>query len=159
MANMCYFILKAVGKKKDLNEFNTIIGNIDEGNTSKNRHFFCVNCPNLTTLEIINKAKNDNSITEVIFSGFCNWSIYDSMCKGIGTYYNRSNSIMKTNLEDISKELNLEIEAFSEEPGCAIQEHMLFIKGDWLINDCIDYQKNKKEIKDWGIFSINKNDY
>ena len=40
MANMCYFILKAVGKKKDLNEFNTIIGNIDEGNTSKNRHFF-----------------------------------------------------------------------------------------------------------------------
>ena len=62
MANMCYFILKAVGKKKDLNEFNTIIGNIDEGNTSKNRHFFCVNCPNLTTLEIINKAKNDNSI-------------------------------------------------------------------------------------------------
>ena len=104
-------------------------------------------------------TKNDNSITEVIFSGFCNWSIYDSMCKGDGTYYNRSNSIMKTNLEDISKELNLEIEAFSEETGCAIQEHMLFIKGDWLINDCVNYQKDKKEIKNLGIFSINKNDY
>lgn len=82
-------------------------------------------------------------------TGYCAWSVYSCMFKGDYTYYDRfikenyNNKYIGfkgTTLPDESKNLNLKIEVYSEESGCAFMEHFLIDNGEILIEDCVDIE-------------------
>lgn len=112
------------------------------------------------------EAYVDRSVDEPnasYISGYCAWSVYSCMFKGDYTYYNdflkdygnRYIGFMGTTLPDESRRLNLKVEVYSEESGCAFMEHFLIDNGEILIEDCIDIEyedildENGEETGEW----------
>lgn len=66
--------------------------------------------------------------------------MYSCMFDGASTYQQKDTTGKGTTITALAKELNLDIEIFSEEPGCGFMEHFLINNcGELEINDCIDY--------------------
>lgn len=92
----------------------------------------------------VNRSEDEPNASYV--SGYCAWSVYSCMFKGKYTYYNdfitekhgKYIGFKGTTLPDESKNLNLKIEVYSEESGCAFMEHFLIDNGEILIDDCVD---------------------
>lgn len=112
------------------------------------------------------EAYVDRDLDEVnasYINGYCAWSVYSCMFKGGCTYYNdfikgydnKYIGFMGTTLPDESRRLNLKIEVYSEESGCAFMEHFLIDNGEILIEDCVDVDYEEvldekgREIGEW----------
>ena len=78
-------------------------------------------------------AAHDDDIVDVHVYLDVAWSIVSSMRE----YAGRERS-----LESETKRLNLVFEAYSSEPGCQFQEHVLIDRGDVLIDECVDYEEH-----------------
>ncbi len=72
-------------------------------------------------------------IFEVECWGDCAWSIKSSM---------REDGYRSRSLESETKRLGLVVEAYSSEPGHRFQEHILFAKGEVVVDDCVDYEEH-----------------
>lgn len=78
----------------------------------------------------------------VVIEGSCAWSVHCCMCDGEGSFYDAAKERItskSTTLKLLSKELHLEIEIFSEEPGMGFMEHYKFINGEQTIDEVADY--------------------
>lgn len=139
MPNYCNYEMKVTGIKENVEEFINIIQAdyyIDEnGHSDCDRHFWRV-----FEAEVYNTGFQDDKYFAELY-GYCAWSVYSCMCDGEYTYNGDHPNMGGTTLEIESKRLNLTIELFSDEPGCEFAEHFLFINGDWVINDCVDFQE------------------
>jgi hypothetical protein len=78
--------------------------------------------------------KREDEIVSVVGFGDCAWSV---LCSMMAEYRGANPS-----LESESERLGLVVEVYSSEPGCQFQEHMLFNKGDVVINECVDYEEH-----------------
>lgn len=139
MPNYCNYSMRVVGKETNVDEFINIIQTDyafdDNGKCSVDRHFWRV-----FEAEVTNENIKDD-IKSVIIDGYCAWSVYSCMFDGHLTYQHDHPDAKAggTTLQFESARLNLDIEVFSEEPGCAFMEHYLIRNGEIEIDDCVDF--------------------
>jgi len=94
----------------------------------------------------------------VSLSGYCAWSVMSCMFnRGFGTYmgdkdYEKSNVSKAISIDDASKELGLQIEIFSEEPGMCFSEHYFIDNGEIKCEEdteytdlCLEYYDKENE--------------
>ena len=79
---------------------------------------------------------DDNLIATQFIDGDCAWSVYCCMLPGEGSYYSDLGQLLYygTNLVELSKDLGVRIEVFSEEPGMCFQEHYLIENGKLVLD-------------------------
>ena len=58
-----------------------------------------------------------------------------------------------------SKELNVTMEAYSSEPGCAFQEHYIYNHGECLEEECVDYRELYYDTDEYSNFEAFKHEY
>ena len=154
MPNYCSYSMRITGRPEDVDFFVRELNqdyNYDNGICQDIpvgvRHFCRVFEANEYTSSIFREAVNDKY--DVILkrshvSGYCAWSVASCMMGGPCSYYNDlkiryGNNSKATTLRFESARLNLIIELYSEEPGCCFSEHIMFVNGEGIINDCVDY--------------------
>ena len=142
MPNYCNYEMKVVGKKENIEEFIKIM----------NSNY------NYRTMEFdyerhmgggVFEAEDDGirkqgDLYETIIMGDCAWSVHSCMFDDVFSYYHHfkkdyGDECRSTTIPIESQRLSLDIEIYSEEPGCCFQEHYLIMKGDVEIDDCVDY--------------------
>jgi len=80
-----------------------------------------------------------------MIDGYCAWSVYSCMFKGdgIGTYMGDATYGRKTDkaisIDEASKQLGLQIEIFSEEPGMCFSEHYYIDNGEIVCKEETQY--------------------
>lgn len=111
MANVCEFSIKVVGKEEDCVKF------CREISDPTSKHF-------LKRCEI---ASEDGSCTEteytLVIDGTCAWSLANCNAEEI--------------FSQLTEELQLKLEAFSNEYGVGIEEHYLYDNGECIYNECV----------------------
>ena len=118
MANECTFSALVTGRVENVREFLKIM----------QKHWaYGVLCEDEPQIE---DFAPDAIISEHV-EGYCRWSV---LCAMRSEYRNPS-------IESESKRLNLFVEFYSTEPGCAFQEHVFIKKGAVCIDDCVDYEE------------------
>lgn len=144
MPNICNFSMKVTGNPENVEKFIDIIqadyfirqdGTCIDFYTKQivERHFWRV-----FEAEVIDD-KTKNNVRSVIINGECAWSVFSCMCSGRGTYQSDNPGKNGTTLKKESARLHLSIEVFSEEPGCCFMEHMVYVNGKRIVDDCIDW--------------------
>ena len=140
MANNCFYSMYVKGSKENVEDFIKMIkSNYDYGTMEfeHNRHMFRVFSADEGELE----ALGDNTYG-VAIDGDCAWSVATCMLED--GYYARcknkyGDKFRGTTLVQESKNLNLEIEVFSEESGCCFQEHYVVRYGVLEVDECVDW--------------------
>lgn len=142
MANDCLFNLRAVGKKKDVKKLiNVFDADFDEktGEIPLHLHrIFYFDIENSDMDEF--NSYEDDDVINIDFVGSCAWSVYCCMFDGEFTYQKDDKTGTGTTIDRLSKDLNLDIEIFSEEIGMCFCEHFLIKHGEIIINDCKDFE-------------------
>lgn len=134
MANDCYFEMKIVGSIENVKKFEKILCAPDYSTTHLFRIFD-------VSIDHENEICGKRSVS---YSGTCAWSCSGCMLNEEYSYY-RQNSEDKnpdpnaTTIQIESERLNLGIELYSEEEGVGFQEHIFFLNGKEIKNECVDY--------------------
>lgn len=127
MANNCLFDMRITGKEDAIKEFIAMLkweGEFKENGLGRTYSFYA---------EELEKT-DIPGVYSVTGYGDCAWSVLTAMCK---EYMKEAPS-----LESETERLGLVVEVYSSEPGCCFQEHYLFVKGDTVINECVDYEEH-----------------
>ena len=149
MPNYCMYEMKVNGKMENIDKFISYLKsnynyNANPPKIDADKHLFRVFEAN-----IVEKEENDG-YPYCIINGECAWSVFSCMFSGEHTYYDlvkkdHEKDFKGTTLEECSKELELDIEVFSEEPGVGFMEHYLIKNGDVIIDDCEEYREEYNE--------------
>lgn len=118
MANECSFTMVITGRAANVREFLK---------TMRRNWAYEVICEDEPELE---DFAPDDIVSEYV-EGFCKWSV---LCAMRDEYRNPS-------VESESRKLNLFVEIYSTEIGCAFQEHVFIKKGEIVVDDCVDYNE------------------
>lgn len=140
MPNYCSYEMKVNGKKESQEKLLEIMKADYDYNTmefSADKHLF-----RIFEASLCEFSEDD----DFFISGYCAWSVYSCMMEGEHSYYNSlkerfPNEFRGTTLVELSKELDLEIEVFSEEPGCGFMEHYIIKNGELIVNKCHEYEE------------------
>lgn len=154
MPNYCNYSMRIAGRQEDVDQFvkelqtnysydDYSCSGIEEGL----RHFCRVFSADVIYDEPIKFKINGDCyimLRDITISGDCAWSVASCMTDSPTSYYRQlkneyGNRSKATTLKLESKMLNLIIEVYSEEPGCCFSEHMLYVNGRKVIDDCVDY--------------------
>lgn len=160
MANYCYFQIKAVGLKDSLLKLQEYLDASYEYKQDENGNWY-ENCKADKHLFRIYETQCEDGIEEINeneysirISGECAWSVTNCMFDEEYTDYGKwRNSVSPftfkgTTIPELSKELNLKIEIYSEETGVGFMEHYLIEDGKILIDDCVNYEEEYNEETD-----------
>ena len=186
MPNICEFTMKIVGRKKEnveklvqyLNNkyyYVTDAANHDLNEEDRKKYPFCISEGNWKLYATAEKhfyrvfdvypgdiEPVDNKWGTVVF-GDCAWSVLVCMIDSLYSYFNgNKNEPLRehaTTLENVSRDLDLDVEVVSCEPGMTFAEHILISKGAIVKDECFDYEeyclddhKSKDEAeKEYGI--------
>lgn len=121
MANNCYYEMKVQGKKSDCEEWLKRMRSYEEPN-----HFW-----RIFSSDVYEEC-GDNEDYYIKICGDCAWSL-ESCCRTSG--YSGGVDLFAVN----TKELNLRMEAYSQEEGFGFQEHYIYDKGECLAAECEDW--------------------
>ena len=124
MPNLCSYSMRVKGKKENVYEFHKRMGDYDKPN-----HLW-----RIFETDIYDECENEDGTITIDVAGSCAWSI-ESCCRASG--YSGGIDLFEVN----SRELNLEIESWSDECGCSFQEHYLYKNGECLIDDCVEWNE------------------
>lgn len=127
MANNCLFDMKITGPEEAVRELVSMLK--DEHPTASIGRVFSFDVDE----ELTERAPGKPNIISVTGIGDCAWSMYSSMRDGLGRV---------KPLDSVVENLGLAVEAYSSEPGIGFQEHLLIVKGDVKIDDCVDYEEH-----------------
>lgn len=153
MPNYCSYTMRVTGRPEDVTifvqELQTDYSYDKEGchEVPKGlRHFCRVFDANEETFTIFRERVDNKDVIlkHMYISGDCAWSVVNCMCGGPYSYYNQlkdeyGKRSKATTLAFETARLNLIVELYSEEPGGCFSEHILFVNGEEIINDCVDY--------------------
>lgn len=134
MANICSFSMYVRGKSEDIQSFYDAMrqnGNIYMGRGADAQLIM-----------------EDDGYARI--EGWCKWSIKSalidnavSMRTNPGMWWFGDNvdasKIEFVTLDEACEKWNLDMEVYSEEPGCCFQEHYMFIDGYMVLEECVDY--------------------
>lgn len=129
MANNCYFEMKIKGENRD--RLHAILDYKDD---------------EYILARVFSVDVVDDTGDTLFLCGDCAWSVYSCMCgEGNGSYYKPdeeerdSEGRLLVNMAFLTKELNLEVEIISDEPGMRFSEHYYYKNGEAIIDDCVEY--------------------
>lgn len=122
MANNCFYTMKIKGSKKNCYKWLDKMRNHEEEN-----HFW-----RIFNADPYEEFGTDEEYVMYI-DGDCAWSL--ASCCLEGGYSNKDLFALHT------KELNLEMEAYSEECGLEFAEHYLYRNGVCILDECIHYHE------------------
>lgn len=117
MANWCSYCMRITGGETECKEFYAIL------KSEKTRHF-----DRVYEADVLREG-NHNGIHFVEISGYCAWSVCNSMDNDDGL----------TTLQAESARLELMIEVYSTEPSNQIAEHIWYLNGQCIEHECVDY--------------------
>lgn len=127
MANSCYFLMKIAGKEENVQTFIRMLQHTGEYARQNG-------LGRISSFEIdedtIERSPDNGQYYSVEGQGDCDWSLKTAL----QDY--KSRDLLKE-----VKRLGLFVEAYSSEPGCEFQEHLLIDRGKLLVSDCIDYEE------------------
>lgn len=143
MGNICSFTMVVKGKRENINTFDDWMN--QRGTTWMGRG-----------------AETSISIEEnrAVISGWCKNSIEAALVSDAidmrkhpehwssGGYDRKGNKLKYMTLFETCKELGLDMEVYSEEPGCNFQEHFLYKDGDLKISETAYYWETYDEEKE-----------
>lgn len=141
MANICSFSMKVKGTKENIEKFIDMMK--QKGTVWMGRGAGV----DFTDMEEVENGKYRCQI-----DGDTKWSVVSSMV--LNAVSMRENPDMWFFGDDIDKtklsfvtlfeaceQLKLDMEVYSEECGCGFQEHLMFIDGKIVADECVDYQE------------------
>lgn len=145
MANLCDFSMIVVGNRENIDLFYNMMN--QNGTTWMGRG---------AEVEIVDVEEVDGKHRAEL-SGWCKCAVETAMVSnaismrehpekwsGNGKDKN-GNDLRFITLYEACKELNLDMEVYSEEPGCEFQEHYLFRNGNLEVNECAHYTEEYDE--------------
>ena len=138
MANYCQYEMKIKGTRENCEQWLKRMRSYDEPN-----HFFRLFKPVCITEE-----GGSGSEHYMILYGDCAWSL-ESCCRTSG--YSGGKDLFAEN----SRELNITMEAYSEEPGIGFQEHFIYRNGECIADECVDWAEwywDKSEYPSFELF-------
>lgn len=139
MPNYCDYEMMVKGKKENVEEFVMVIKTDYEYDKAGNckceagRHLWRVFEANSDIVDI-----EDGLVVASVW-GYCAWSVFSCMFDGDGTYQHDRPNGCGTTLEIESKNLGLEIEVYSKEPGMCFMEHYYIDNGEITTDECVEY--------------------
>ncbi|MGL5714337.1 MAG: hypothetical protein ACRCX2_15055 [Paraclostridium sp.] len=148
MPNYCNFSIGVVGKREKADKLAEYL----KADYDKPKHFYRVFDADITAGYELEGDK-----VAYIISGNCAWSVYSCMFEGEYTYYSSSRkNVLETEAQNItgttlpieSKELELDIEVFSSEPGMEFMEHYIISNGVIKVDDCVHWSEGYDEDTD-----------
>lgn len=131
MANNCDFTMMVRGKSEDAATFYRYLTDYDNSPKYFARIF---------SATIDDESVSDNGLKTLRISGDCAWSVYSCMCEGDDTYFSDDLTGKLTCLREATKELHLEVEIRSTEPGFNFWEHFWYKDGECLCDECGELQ-------------------
>lgn len=147
MANICSFSMIVRGKKENIEEFKNMmqqIGTVYIGRGAE--------------IDFEDMEELSDSECRCQLDGQTKWSIQSSLIDNaisMRTDINRWSfgDIDKTKLSFVTlieacEQLNLDMECYSEESGIGFQEHYMFVNGELIADECIDYSEEYDEDAD-----------
>ena len=138
VANNCFYDMKVVGKKENVDELIRIL-------LYKNENLYMYR---IFSADVYEEWYSDGKYY-VVLCGDVAWSVISTMLKDITS--NKSNL---TNLQSETKRLTLSVEIFSSEPGMCFQEHFILSNGEIKVDECVDYTECYFDEMDWSGNSI-----
>lgn len=139
MANNCYYEMKIKGARSNCEEWVKRMKRKGESN----------NFYRIFSVDVFEEGNCDDSYYMKL-CGDCAWSL-EHCC--------RTSGCPEVDLFCINtKELNLTMEAYSEECGYCFQEHYLYIKGKCVANECVDWFEYYWDKSEYKTFDEYKND-
>lgn len=127
MANSCYFLMKIAGTEENVQTFIRMLQHTGEYQEQNGLGW-------ISSFEIdedtAERSPDAGQYYSVEGQGDCDWSLKIAL----QDYKHRDL------LEEV-KRLGLFVEAYSSEPGCEFQEHLLIDRGKLLVSDCVDYEE------------------
>ena len=143
MPNYCYYQMRVVGKKENVEEFVKIMQadyNYQSMKFDYEKHIG----GRVFEASVDEFEEVANGIYGANISGDCAWSVLSCMFDGPYCYYNDIKEkygaeCRSTTVPIESERLNLSIEIYSEESGMCFQEHYLVKNGVVEIADCVDW--------------------
>jgi hypothetical protein len=145
MANICSFSMVVVGKKENIDLFMDMMN--QRGTTWMGRGAEA-------SIDNIEEYKGKHRAE---LSGWCKWAVEAAMVSNAismrreperwsGHGYDRDgNKLRFVTLYEACKELDLDMEVYSEEPGCEFQEHYLFVDGELEVSETEHYEEEYNE--------------
>ena len=145
MANICNFSMIVKGKKENIKQFIDMME--QKGTVWMGRGAVVYS----TDIEEVENEKYRYQI-----DGDTKWSVYSSMIRNAISMRTEPNKwgfgegVDKTKLSFVTlfeacKQLELDMEVYSEECGCCFQEHYLFIDGELVADECVEYVEKYNE--------------
>ena len=137
MANICSFSMFVRGKVENINLFYDAM--CQKGNVYMGRGVDAE----------INIDEEDGS---AFIDGWCKWSIQSAL---IGNAIDMRNNPTRwywgpnvdplklefVTLFEACKKWNIDMEVYSEEPGCCFQEHYMVVNGDVVADECVEWNE------------------
>ena len=139
MANNCDYKMSVTGLNENVREFIKIMQADYSSKPEAMPHMWRI----FEAWETEAEELGDGIIRTYI-EGDCAWSVNSCMFEDGCTYQNQHKNDPNnkgTSVPAESKRLNLVIEIYSSEPGCAFQEHYLVALGEILIDACVDWDE------------------
>ena len=139
MANICDFSMRVRGQKEDIEKFYNAMR--QKGNVYMGRG---------ADAEI--QYEDEEEYYTAWINGWCKWSVVSAMIDNAISmrtepdkwYFGESVDVSRIEfitLIEACQKWNLDMEVFSEEPGCCFQEHMMVINGELVIDECEEWNE------------------
>lgn len=133
MANNCEYSIKIKGTRENCYKFLNKMTDYDEPN-----HFYRM----FSAIDSAEEGTDDNF--EMRIYGDCAWSL-ESCCRASG--YSNGVDLFAVN----TKDLDLELEAWSRETGFDFDEHYIYKKGECLESECLKAYAFGDKFEEWHI--------
>ena len=129
MPNICDYAMGIEGKQENIHKLHTIMSKEDY---TSGPHLFRVFDADL--------IQDDEDFGEIV--GSCAWSVSVCMLEESSAAYIHGDDASSngTSLERLSKDLELKIEIYSDEPGVGFQEHYVIENGEITVKEIEDVE-------------------
>lgn len=127
MANYCAFDMRITGKEDAIKEFIAMLSWQGEFEDCGLGRTYSFDADELEETAV-------PGIFAVTGYGDCAWSVLTAMC---AEFRGEAPS-----LESETERLGLVVEVYSSEPGMCFQEHYIFVKGNCILDDSVDYKEH-----------------
>lgn len=141
MPNYCHYSMMIQGRSRAVGDVIKAVKadyNYIENTFSYKKHLFRVFDADIA------QTHQKDGIRTAIINGECAWSVYSCMLAGPHTYYDDlkkrfPDEFRGTTIFELSRDHNVIIEVFGEEPGEGFQEHYLIKFGTMMVDETTKY--------------------
>ena len=146
MANICNFSMVVKGKKENIEQFTNMMQ--QKGTVWMGRGAVVYS----QDMEEVENVKYRCQI-----DGETKWSVISSMVSNAISmrtepdkwcFHEDKTKLSFVTLYEACEQLQLDMEVYSEECGCGFQEHYVFIDGNLVTEECVDYTEEYNEETD-----------